>query len=250
MSSRAGFAIVSLVILAVGSTFGSRCSAQEEAEPAVRTWMAGVDVSVFSEYVWRGLSKYDTAVAPSLYVKFPSFCAKIQGVAETGGDAGMGEITPSLEYFFSSGELDFSVGYIFYGYDESPYSDTSEIFGKASWNTGTPIVPSVELYWDIDEADAIYGRFGLGYADSIEDLRYKLLASIGGATDGFGESYFWVSDSGIIDFEISFSMVIPISERISFRPFAGYSILVNSSIKRFVEDDSNAYAGAALHVVF
>jgi len=45
-------------------------------------------------------------------------------------------------------------------------------------------------------------------------------------------------------------MIIPVSEQVSFEPFVGYSALVNSSIKRFVEDDSNEYIGASVHVTF
>jgi len=255
MSARAGFVIVVLVVLTMGVALCGPSAAQPvlqrvSEEAAVRTWTAGVDATVYSEYVWRGLNKYETSIAPSVYVRFPSFCIKVAGIAETGGGGGMGEVTPSLEYFFSAGELDFSVGYIFYGYDESLYSDTSEIFGKASWNTGTPISPSLEMYWDIDEADALYARLGVCYADRIEDISYKLLATLGGGTEGFSETYFWVSESGLTDFEISFSMVIPVSEQISFEPFVGYSVLVNSSIKTFAEDDSNEYIGASIHVVF
>jgi len=250
MSSRISVAMVGLAIVATGIVWCGRGSAQEGAEPTVRTWMAGVDVSVYNKYVWSGLSKYDTSVSPSLYVRFPSFCIKATGIAETGGGGGMGEVDASVEYFFSVDQLDFSVGYMLYGYDESPYSDTSEIFATASWNTGTPISPSLEAYWDIDEADALYARLGLAYADRVEDVNFKLLATLGGATDGFGETYFWVSDSGLVDFNISFSMIIPVSEQVSFEPFVGYSALVNSSLKTFVEDDSNEYIGASVHLTF
>ncbi len=239
-----------MVVVVAGLVVCTEISGEEKAEPAGRTWMAGVDAAVYSEYIWRGLNKYETAVSPSAYVRFPSFCVRATGIAETGGDEGLGEIDASFEYFFSFGQLDFSAGYIFYGYDESPYSDTSEIFGKAAWNTGTPIQPSLELYWDVDEADALYGRLGVAYADRIENVSYKLLATLGAATEGFSETYFWVSESGLIDFEISFSMIIPVSEHVSFEPFVGYSALVDSAIKDFVEDDSNAYGGAAVHLMF
>lgn len=246
----ARFSVASLFVLLGGLALCVSCSAEEKAQPAGRNWVAGVDAGFYSDYVWRGLNKYDTSVSPAIYAKFPWFCIKALGVAETGGDGGMGEIDASLECFFSSGQLDFSAGYIFYGYDESPYSDTSEIFGKAFWRTGTPIIPSLELYWDIDEADALYGRLGVAYVDSIENINYKVLATLGGATDGFNETYYWVSESGLVDFEISFRMVIPVTKEFSFEPFVGYSVLVDSSIKTWVKDDSNEYIGAAVHLVF
>jgi len=212
--------------------------------------MAGVDATVYSDFVWRGLNKYDTSVAPSIYVRFPSFEVRATGIAEVGDDEGLGEVEASFEYFFSVGQLDLSAGYVFYGYDESIYSDTSEIFGKASWNTGTPITPSLEVYWDIDEAEALYGRFGVTYADRIERINYRLRATLGAATDGFSKTYFFVSESGFIDFDISFSMIIPVSDYFSFEPFVGYSVLLDSSIKHFVEDDSNVYVGGAIHLMF
>ncbi len=243
--------LATLGILAAGCAAWGQPAGEEAAEPpAARTWMAGVDVTVFSDYVWRGVNKYDTAVSPSAYVRFPSLEVRATGVAETGDDDGLGEIDASVEYFFSFGQLDFSAGYIFYGYDESAYSDTSEFFGKAAWNTGTPLTPALELYWDIDEAEALYGRVGLAYADHIERINYKLQAWLGAATDGFSETYFFVADSGFIDFDISFSMIIPVADFCSFEPFVGYSVLVNDSVNDFVEDDSNEYVGAALHLMF
>lgn len=250
MSSRTGFTVVALAALIAGLVLSCPSAAQEEAAPSVRTWKAGVDVAVYSEYIWRGLEKYGTAVEPAAYVRFPSFRIKLSGVAETGGDGGMGEVTPSLEYFFSWKDLDFSVGYIFYAHDNAAYSDTSELFATASWNTGTPISPYLEVYWDIDEADALYGRVGVGYVDKVENIDFQLTGSLGAATSGFGQTYFFVKESGMVDFHLYFSMVIPISGQISFEPFAGYSYLIDSSLKTFMEDDSNAYGGAALHVVF
>jgi len=253
MNWRANLIIVIVVVLAVGIMLWGRSSAEEKAPPlggAGRTWMAGVDATIYSDYIWRGLHKYDTSVSPSAYVRFPSFCIKAVGIAETGEDGGMGEVDASFEYFFSVRQLDFSAGYIFYAYDESPYSNTSELFGTVSWKTGTPIYPSLELYWDVDEADALYGRVGVTYADHIESLSYKLMATLGAATDNFPETYFLVSESGLIDFEISFSMTIPVSEQISFRPFGGYSALVNDNIGDLVKDDSNGYGGASIHITF
>jgi hypothetical protein len=237
-------AFVGLLVVCSGSV------AQEGAGPATRTWKAGVDATVYSDYIWRGVDKYDTSVAPSIFVRFPSFEIRATGVAEVGGDADMGEVDASFEYFFSFKPVDFSVGYMFYGYDESPYSDTSEIFAKASWMTGTPIVPSLELFWDVDEADALYGRLGVAWVDHIERINYRFAARLGAATDGFSETYFFVSESGFTDFDISFNMVIPVGEYVSFEPFVGISVLLDSTVKDFVDDDTNEYVGGAIHLVF
>ncbi len=250
MTSRARLAVVSLVVLAGGLALCTGFAEEKAAPPAGRTWFAGVDAAIYSDYIWRGVNKYDTSVSPAVYVKFPSFCVKALGLFETGEDAGTGEIDLSLEYFFSLGQLNFSAGYIYYGYDESPYSDTSELFGKAAWRTGTPIVPSLELYWDVDEASALYARIGVAYEDQIENVPFKVATALGGATEGFAETYFWVSEAAFIDFEASFSMVIPLSKQISFEPFVGISVLLDDSIKTWVKDDTNEYLGAALHLVF
>jgi hypothetical protein len=250
MTSTVRFALVGLIILGAMLLVCPRSLAEEGAKPTARTWMAGVDATLYSDYIWRGLKKYDTSVAPSIYVRFPSFEIRATGIAETGGGGGMGEVDASFEYFLSLGPVELSAGYIFYGYDEAFYSDTSEIFGKASWMTGTPIVPSLELFWDVDEADALYGRLGVAWIDHIERINYKLLARIGAATDGFNETYFFVSESGFTDFEASFNMVIPVGEHVSFEPFVGVSVLLNSTVKDFVEDDTNGYVGGAIHLMF
>jgi hypothetical protein len=252
MVSRIGFLVAGVAVVAMGFVLCAPAPAQEQGveQPAARTWTAGVDATVFSDYMWRGLNKYDTAVSPSIFVRFPSFEIRATGIAETGEDEGLGEVDASFEYFFSVGQLDFSAGYMFYGYDESVYSDTSEIFGKASWNTGTPITPLLELYWDVDEADALYGRIGVAYADRIEKISYALRATLGAATEGFGETYFFVSESGFIDFDISFSMIIPVTDYFSVKPFVGYSVLVNNGINDVVKDDSKAYAGGAILLMF
>lgn len=239
--------LVGLLVVCPGSI------AQEPAvpaEPAARTWMAGVDAAVYSDYIWRGVDKYDTSVAPSIFVRFPSFEVRATGIAEVSGDSDMGEVDASFEYFFSFGSVDFSAGAIYYGYEESLFSDTFEIFGKASWITGTPIVPSFELFWDIDEADALYGRLGVAWVDYIERINYRVAARLGAATDGFNETYFFVSESGFTDFDISFNMVIPVGKYVSFEPFVGISVLLDSTVKDFVDDDTNEYVGGAIHLVF
>ena len=250
MTYRARLAVVGLVVIAGGMFLCTGFAQEEKAQSGGRSWVAGVDAAIYSDYIWRGVNKYDTSVSPAVYVRFPSFCVKALGIFETGEDGGTGEIDASLEYFFSLGQLDLSAGYIFYGYDESSFSDTSEIFGKASWRTGTPLVPSLELYWDIDEADALYARIGVAYQDQIENVPFKLATSLGAATDGFSKTYYWISEAALVDFEASFSMSIPLSKEISFEPFVGISVLLDSSIKTWVEEDTNEYIGAALHLVF
>jgi len=250
MTSTVRFAMVGLIVFAALLVVCLGSVAEENAAPATRTWMAGVDATIYSDYIWRGLNKYDTSVAPSIYVHFPSFEVRATGIAETGGDRDLGEVDASFEYFFSLGPVDFGAGYMFYGYEDALYSDTSEIFGKASWMTGTPIVPSFELFWDIDEADALYGRLGVAWIDHIERINFRLLARIGAATEGFNETYFFVSESGFTDFDIAFNMVIPVGEHVSFEPFVGVSVLLNSTVKDFVDDDTNAYVGGAIHLMF
>ncbi len=254
MNLRMRLSVVGIVVVGLVLWLGAGASAEEKAEgnvePAGRSWKAGVDATFYSDYIWRGLDKFETSVSPSIYVRFPSFCVRATGIAETGEDGGMGEIDASFEYFLSVKQLDFSFGYMYYGYDDAPYSDTSELFGKVAWNTGTPIIPLLELNWDVDAAEALYGRLGVAYADKVENVNYRVLATLGAATEGFSETYFWVSESGLIDFDISFAMVIPVSEIVSFEPFVGFSVLLDDSIKTFVEDDSNVYGGAAVHLVF
>jgi hypothetical protein len=147
--------------------------------PAARAQATfGVDVDLFSSYVWRGLTLTNKPVLePGLWVSFPAGNASITAggwanidigqyddasdISESGGTSAfnLAEFDPYAEVSFPVGNATLTggvTGYIYPNDDPGLTSDfnTWELYGKAGLDV--PLSPELSIYYDIDKIKGAY----------------------------------------------------------------------------------------------
>jgi hypothetical protein len=148
------------------------------ASPARAQATFGVDLDLFSSYVWRGLSLTNKPVAePALWVSFPAGNASLtvggwantdlgkyddaSEISQSGGTSAfnLAEFDPYAEVAFPVGTATLTggvVGYIYPNDDPGLTSDfnTWEIYGKAGLDV--PLSPELAIYYDFDKVKGAY----------------------------------------------------------------------------------------------
>jgi hypothetical protein len=148
------------------------------AVPAHAQATFGVDLDLFSSYVWRGLTLTNKPVLePGVWVSFPAGNASITAggwanidlgqyddasdISESGGTSAfnLAEFDPYAEVSFPVGNATLTggvTGYIYPNDDPGYTSDfnTWEVYGKAGLDV--PLSPELSIYYDIDKIKGAY----------------------------------------------------------------------------------------------
>ena len=148
------------------------------AAPAHAQATFGVDLDLFSSYVWRGLTLTNKPVAqPAVWVSFPAGNAAVtvggwatidlgkyddvnDDISESGGTSAFNfaEFDPYAEVSFAAGNATLTGGVTGYIYpnDAGLTSDfnTIEIYGKAGLDV--PLSPELAIYYDVDKIKGAY----------------------------------------------------------------------------------------------
>jgi len=199
------------------------------AEPAAAQATIGWDASLFSSYVWRGVTYTNKPVLqPDLYVTIPlgkaSFTAggwanidigKYDGstdLSESGGESAFnlaefdwwGEIgIPAGKATLTAG----ATGYIFPN-DAGFTSDanTTEIYGKVALDV--PLSPKVSAYYDVDLIKGLYieGSVSHGFPVGPKELTLGALAGWTGGQEVDSDPSANFADNGITHIDLSASM--------------------------------------------
>jgi hypothetical protein len=160
--------------------------------PARAQTEVGVDLGLFSSYVWRGLTMTNKPVAqPAVYVSFPVGNASITAsgwsnidlgkyddfaddLSESGGSSALNlaEFQPYAEVSFPVGQATLTggvTGYIYPNDAPAPAlglmtsdENTWEIYGKLGFDV--PFSPEVSIYYDIDRVKGAYIEGGVSYS--------------------------------------------------------------------------------------
>ena len=169
----------------------------------------GVDLDVFSSYVWRGLSLTNKPVAqPAVWVSFPAGNASITAggwssidlgkyddinddISESGGTSAFNfaEFDPYAEVSFPVGKATLTGGVTAYIYpndlDAAPNggldseANTVEIYGKVGLDV--PLSPELSVYYDVDKIKGAYIEANVSHSlPASETISIDL-----GATAGF-----------------------------------------------------------------
>ncbi|GAH16170.1 unnamed protein product, partial [marine sediment metagenome] len=129
--------------------------------------------------------------------------------------------------------------------------DTAEVFGRIQWLGGIGVVPSLAIYYDLDQAEGIYGEAGFTYTpDKYHDVEYGFSAMLGYASSDWNNYYFEVNDSSFVNFDFDVFMIWPIEDNVSAKLFLGYSALVDEELQDAVGDDNNVYGGLGITLSF
>ena len=169
----------------------------------------GVDLDLFSSYVWRGLSLTNKPVAqPALWVSFPAGNASItvggwanvdlgkyddlaDDISESGGSSAfnLAEFNPYAEVSFAVGRATLTGGATGYVYpnDEAAPNDfglltsdanTVEIYGKIGFDA--PLSPELSVYYDVDKIKGAYLEGAISHSlPASENVSVDLGAAVG-----------------------------------------------------------------------
>lgn len=223
-----------LCCLAGVTVLGSLAALAEEAAPVAT---ASTDLSLLSAYVWRGQVVNKEAVFQ------PSFTMGKNGFAiNTWGNANLtdavtedapefSELDLTVSYSKSIGDVALSGGYIEYTFPNTVAKGTRELFASVGYN-GLPIVPTLSVNYDIDEADGAYGNFALAYNKTLGSMAtLGLSASIGAATAEYNSFYFGVDKNAVNDVNAGASLALAVTKSLTITPSVQYTALPDSKIK-------------------
>ena len=177
----------------------------------------GVDLDLFSAYVWRGLSLTNRPVAqPAVWVSFPAGSASITAggwsnidlgryddlanhIGESGGSSAFNfaEFDPYAEISFPVGSATLTGGFNAYIYpnDNAAPNDfgllttdlnTVEIYGKVG--LATTLSPELSLYYDVDKIKGAYLEGSVSHSLAASDKVSVDLGAVAGFSAGQGIS--------------------------------------------------------------
>ncbi len=188
------------------------------AAPASAQVTVGADVSVFSAYVWRGLSLTNKPVLePDVYLTIPAGNAGITAgmwanidfgkyddlsddIGESGALSGFNfsELNPWLEVSYPVGQAALTGGGIAYIYPNdvgsstdindfgllTSESNTVEIYGKLA--VDVPLSPELAVYYDVDKIKGAYFEGSVSHTLAASETVGIALGALAGVSAGQG----------------------------------------------------------------
>jgi hypothetical protein len=188
----------------------------------------GVDLGLYSSYVWRGLSLTNKPVAqPAVWASIPAGNAAItfglwstidlgkydapEDISESGGTSSfnLAEYDPYAEVSFTAGKATLTGGATAYIYPNSAGFtkdlNTVEIYGKAAIEA--PLSPGLAIYYDVDKVKGAYFEGSIGHSfPASEKVSVELGATVGlNAGQGFDpdDESFNFADDGFTHVDLS-----------------------------------------------
>lgn len=238
------------VILGAGAGIAS---AQEE-ETASASPEFGVDLAFVNKYVWRGMLLTDGPVfQPAATLGYKGASINVWGnldlnnVNDTSGD--FTEIDLTLDYTYAIKEFSVSGGLIYYGFSNTDFRSTMELY--VSGGVDILLQPCITVYFDIDQAQGIYGTLGLSHSfdlpgsDSVS-WSLDLATSIGLGSSKYNDFYFGVHDAAFNDFYAEGSLPITIFDQLTISPYIGVAVVLDTSLRAEMDQSDNFLFGALL----
>ncbi len=242
-----------IVSAAVLLTAGSAWAGEVTAD-------VNTDVSILTDYVWRGQNYGEGGVIqPNLSIGF-GYGLSLGVWANYNIDDDryasshqVNEVDYTIDYSRDLGPIGISLGAIYYDFPRTGGADTQEWYVGATVNI--LLSPSVTVYRDFHEIDGTYITLGIGHDIELND---KATLSLGGtlayANEAYNKGYFSVSDptidvedDSLSDYNISISLAYALTDKVTVTPTISYSGFTDDDIKDAAElvydEDSNIYGG-------
>jgi Bacterial protein of unknown function (Gcw_chp) len=175
----------------------------------------GVDLGLFSSYVWRGLTRTNKLVAqPAAYVSVPvgkvsvtlggwsntdlgKYDDPADDISESGGSSSLNfaELEPYAEVSFPVGKTTLTggvMGYLFPNSATAPNAfglmtsdaNTVEIYGKVGFDA--PLSPELSVYYDVDKVKGAYIEGTISYSAAASENVSVDLGALAGFNAGRG----------------------------------------------------------------
>jgi uncharacterized protein Gcw-chp len=191
--------VLGTALLLVGA---SVCAAPAHAQAEI-----GVDLGLFSSYIWRGLSLTNKPVAqPAVWASIPAGNASItlglwstidlgkyddpQDISESGGTSSfnLAEYDPYAEVSFTVGKATLTGGGTAYIYPNSAGLtkdfNTVELYAKGALDA--PLSPFINVYYDVDKIKGAYFEGGISYSLPASEKVSIELGALTGISAGQG----------------------------------------------------------------
>ncbi len=187
------------------------------------------------------MSSDELVIQPSVGVGYKGFSISIWSDYNTGLDPNdLDETDITLDYSGSFNKLGYSIGYIYYAFDNQLVGeDTQEVYVGLSYDTF--LSPSLTVYRDFDEVESTFIVFAVGYDyKPNENLSISLGASI---------SYYFYDNfkDDWQNLELSLSTSIPLGP-LSISPSIAYSSGLYTG--DFGDVDDELYGGVTVSFDF
>ncbi len=199
-----------------------------------------VDASVMSFYLWRGIRVVDDPVfQPSVTLGYGGLSFNLWGNQDLGDvnnrSGQFTELDYTVDYSFSFGKADFSLGAITYDFPTYQADATTELYFALGFSV--PGNPSITLYRDVDEAKGTYVSLGAGHSFPVEAWKTSLdlTTSLGIGGAGFNDFYHGSGDAALTDFYLGAGMPFAIGRCFTLTPSVGYNGIVSRHIRNLYD---------------
>jgi hypothetical protein len=235
--------------------------APEPPPPAVT---GGVNVDLFSHYVWRGFALTDGfAFQPSVYVSthgltvtsWSSWSSTDAGCFDPDDCPAIREHDFTVDFTKPVGKATVSVGYINYLFP--PYrteaakaagaiGSTNELYAGVTFTA--PGNPFVKANFDVDAEDGTYLQFGVSQPIPLAEGKATL-------TPLFAIAYNfkqWIPDNDWNDANLGVKLAVPVTSHFTITPAAYLSIGLNDTVKAvgYGDGDTKFYGGVGFLYTF
>ena len=242
--------VVALMMVASSVVAEEPVMPSPQPSPGGRGGKISVDVKSANAFVWRGRVINDEAVLqPSVTYAIDAFSVNLWGswdITKTDDPPLHSRWDAVADYTM---EDDFQVIMIGFGAhlhrDEgsAPAENTCELF--AAYTLNGPLMPTITLYYDIGEINALYGTVGFSHSLYIGADHYLDLAARLGAGDAeyveywfslpanetTGSDVFVPEDAAGLDFTVSAGLDLPVWDNVCLTPRIEYMRLMNSELR-------------------
>jgi uncharacterized protein (TIGR02001 family) len=252
MRSRRLFAVgaVVFVVLAAGTPIVSA----EEEESSLPRPDFGLDFAFVNKYVWRGILLTDGPVfQPAATLGYKGASINIWGnldldnVNDNAGE--FNEIDLTLDYTHAIKEFSLSGGLIYYDFPNTEFRSTLELYVAA----GVDILlqPSISVYFDVDQAQGIYGTLDLSHSFDLADsdsvsCSVDLATSVGLGSSQYVDFYFGVDNAAFTNFYAEVSVPVTILDTVTVTPYGGVTMVLDNTLRAESEESDNFLIGAVL----
>jgi hypothetical protein len=218
------------------------------------------DVSLLSNYVWRGQNLgEDGVIQPNLSIGF-GYGLSLGVWANYNIDDDryssshqVNEVDYTIDYSRDLGPVGISLGVIYYDFPRTGGFDTQEWYAGVTANI--LLSPTLTVYRDFHEFDGTYIALGIGHDIELnEQAALSLGASLGWGSESYHNGYFGVKDDSLSDYNLSASVAFAVSDKITVTPMLSYSGFTDNDIEDaadlIYDEDSIVYGGVNVSYSF
>lgn len=240
---------------------------------------AEADAAVVTKYLWRGQRLTDDwSLQPSGTFSIGSFSINVWGnldlaavnegdvllisenpASTPGNSRGLqgkfSEVDYTFSYQMAAQDASIEFGSIFYTFPDRSESlpSTVELFGGIALET-VPLSPAFTIYLDVDETRnnsgdmGLYFQVGASHAFTLGHPRLPVVDLSGWISfvnEGFSEFYYGAANRGVHDVNVTLTLPIQWTEKVSAGAFLSYSALLGNFRDHQLPDPRQVYRGTA-----